>query len=235
MLTALTCSPSPSAARRTKCFNPKGRRCPNGGALSGCSQAGAGLQAASALLAWGLRARPRTARTRGGTSAAAAPFLVLLRLSLLHSLHGAGRRCEHGARSGCRRQAQLRLGADPGCGRRRKGGGRREGGDSGGRDAALGRGYHRSATGAGCQLPSWARRRQRDFLYLPETQRSLLKRDPESEQPARPRSPRLSSFSLTGYTDGALWIKIRSRARGWGASQFISRFAFESMELGQRV
>lgn len=123
MLTALTCIPSPSAARRTKCFNPKGQRCPNGGALSGCSQAGAGLQAASALLAWGLRARPRTARTRGGTSAAAAPFLLLLRLSLLHSLHGAGSRCEHGARSGCRRQAQLRLGADPGCGRRRRGGG----------------------------------------------------------------------------------------------------------------
>lgn len=47
--------------------------------------------------------------------------------------------------------------------------------------------------------------------------------------PLPPPPPRLSSSSsLTGYTDGVLWIKIRSRARGWGGSQSISPFAFET-------
>lgn len=66
----------------------------------------------------------------------------------------------------------------------KEGGGRE--GDGGGGDAALGRGCHRSAAGAGCQLGPRARRRQGDFLYL---QRCLLSRDPESKQPARPRAP----------------------------------------------
>lgn len=233
---ALTCSPFPSAAQRGEYFNSKGWRCLRGEVLAGCSQAVGGRAAGGgAPTGHGGCAPARAlARTRGdgNGSAAAAPLLLL---------HGTARHCTgsrwaHDGRSGCRCQAQLRLGADRGCGRRRK---RREGrsGEGGRKQRRWGccSGQGISRLGGWSRLPApseGARRRHRDSLYLPKTQRWLLKRDPGSEQPARPHyppTPRLfSSSSLTGYTDGVLWIKIRSRARGWGGNQSLSLFAFET-------
>lgn len=175
---------------------------------------------------------PARALARGDGSAAAAP-LLLLHGTARHRT--ASRRAHHG-RSGCRCQAQLQLGADRGCGRRRRK--RREGrsGEGGRRqrrwECCSGQGISRLGGWSRLPAPSeGARRRHRDSLYLLKTQRWLLKRDPGSKQPARPHyPPRLFSSSsfLTGYTDGVLWIKIRSRARGWGGNQSLSLFAFET-------
>lgn len=135
MQPALTCSPSPSAARRSEYFNPKGRRCLRGEVLAGCCRAGAGLRAAGRLPGMGAARPPahspapaevRAPPLRSSSSSSSAARRGTAR-------QGTASRWAHGERSGCRCQAQLRLGADRGCGRRRKK--RREGGKEGGKKA----------------------------------------------------------------------------------------------------
>lgn len=69
-------------------------------------------------------------------------------------------------------------------------------------------------------------------LFVPPEDPAVAIEEGSREQAAcpAPLPPRLfsSSSSLTGYTDGVLWIKIRSRARGWGGNQSPSLFAFET-------
>lgn len=188
MQPALTCSPPPSAAQRSEYFNPKGRWCLRGEVLAGCSQAGAGLRAAGRPPGMGA-ARPPAHSPAPAEVGAPPPLLLFL------VLRGTASRWAHEERSGCRCQAQLRLGADRGCGRRRKrregrkeGGGREEG--RGGGDAALGKGISPLSGRSRLPAPSegdW--RRHGDSFYLPKTRRWLLKRDPGSKQPAWPHSP----------------------------------------------
>lgn len=122
---ALTCCPSPGAARRAEYFNPKGRLCLRAEVPAGCSQAGAGLRPP------GIRAaRPPAHPPAAAELGSPAPLCFSSAALSGAARHGTAGCWAHGGRSGCPCQAQLRLGADRGCGRRRKRreGRRREGG-----------------------------------------------------------------------------------------------------------
>lgn len=145
---------------------------------------GGGRAAGGGAPAWhgGCAPARALARTRGDRSAAAAPLLLLLLLVL----RGAAR---HGQPLGTRREKWVPVPspAPTGCGSwlreeeeeegGKEGGGREEG--RGGGDAALGKRISPLSGRSRLPAPSeGAQRRYGDSLYLPKTQRWLLKRDP---------------------------------------------------------